>query len=69
MDVEGVIYQHAQNCGVTLLTVSHRHSLWNYHQYILRFDGDGGYDFGVLNLEHEMGKLGGNPAEAPEQKE
>ena len=52
MDVEGVIYQHAQNCGVTLLTVSHRHSLWNYHQYILRFDGDGGYDFGVLNLEH-----------------
>lgn len=68
MDVEGVIYQHAQNCGVTLLTVSHRQSLWNYHQYILRFDGDGGYEFGLMNVEDEMKKIRSNPAEPPIDK-
>jgi len=31
--------------GITLFTVSHRKSLWKYHEYVLQFDGRGQYDF------------------------
>lgn len=43
MDVEGIMYTHAKKLGVTLLTVSHRQSLWKYHDFMLRFDGEVGY--------------------------
>ena len=31
----------AKGLGVTLMTVSHRRSLWRYHGWILQFDGTG----------------------------
>ena len=35
--------EHATKLGITLLTVSHRPSLWKYHHMILHYDGQGGY--------------------------
>lgn len=42
LDVEAKMYTHAKLSGITLLTVSHRQSLWKYHEYMLRFDGEVG---------------------------
>lgn len=42
-DMEGKMMEHATALGITLLTVSHRPSLWKYHSTILQFDGQGGY--------------------------
>jgi len=44
-DVEGIMYTHCKEIGITLFTVSHRKSLWKYHEYVLQFDGRGGYEF------------------------
>ncbi|KAJ1719713.1 ATP-binding cassette long-chain fatty acid transporter pxa2 [Coemansia erecta] len=49
MDIEKTMYTHATNLGITLLTVSHRQSLWQYHNYILQYDGQGGYVFSKLD--------------------
>ncbi|EKX51950.1 hypothetical protein GUITHDRAFT_84943 [Guillardia theta CCMP2712] len=45
VDVEGMMYSECQRQGITLLTVSHRKSLWKYHEWLLRFDGEGGAEF------------------------
>jgi ABC-type uncharacterized transport system fused permease/ATPase subunit len=42
-DMEGMMMEHATKLGITLLTVSHRPSLWKYHSMILHYDGQGGY--------------------------
>lgn len=63
LDTETTIYTHAQELGITLLTVSHRASLWKYHNKILQLDGQGGYLFTNLNpskrlaLEEEKLKI------------
>lgn len=50
MDVEGTMYSHARKVGIALITVSHRPSLWKYHQHCLKFDGRGGWSFGKMVL-------------------
>ncbi|ORZ35069.1 ABC transporter transmembrane region 2-domain-containing protein [Catenaria anguillulae PL171] len=50
VDVEGIMYTYAREVGITLFTVSHRTSLFKYHEYLLRFDGEGGYEF--THLDH-----------------
>lgn len=48
MDVEGFLYNRAKELGITLITVSHRPSLWKFHEKVLKFDGDGGYEFRAM---------------------
>ncbi|KAB0795258.1 hypothetical protein PPYR_12097 [Photinus pyralis] len=45
VDVEGSMYRYCRDVGITLLTVSHRKSLWQHHEYVLYLDGRGGYSF------------------------
>jgi ABC-type uncharacterized transport system fused permease/ATPase subunit len=50
IDVEGKIYLSAINdYSITLLTIAHRATLWQYHNYILQFDGRGSWKFDELN--------------------
>jgi len=43
LEAEGYLYERAQELGVTLITVSHRPSLFRFHTKILALDGSGGY--------------------------
>ncbi|PLW23833.1 hypothetical protein PCANC_00795 [Puccinia coronata f. sp. avenae] len=54
LDIEKIMYEHATSLGITLLTVSHRPSLWKYHKYILQYDGEGGYCFAELDAEKRL---------------
>merc|ERR1712137_443403 len=45
VDVEGAMYSFCSEIGITLFTVSHRKSLWKYHEYVLAFDGRGSYSY------------------------
>jgi ATP-binding cassette subfamily D (ALD) long-chain fatty acid import protein len=54
MEVEHLMYTNATQLGISMLTVSHRPSLWKYHNLILQFDGMGGYVFGPLQAEERL---------------
>lgn len=54
MDMEQIMYTHATKLNISLLTVSHRTSLWRYHDLILQYDGQGGYVFTQLNAEERL---------------
>ncbi|KAI0803123.1 ABC transporter transmembrane region 2-domain-containing protein [Irpex lacteus] len=54
VEMEGLMMQHATELGITLLTVSHRPSLWKYHSMILQYDGQGGYVFTKLDAEKRL---------------
>ncbi|KPI41275.1 ATP-binding cassette sub-family D member 2 [Cyphellophora attinorum] len=54
LEMERKMYETAKSLGTTLMTVSHRRSLWKYHTKILQFDGQGGYFFGDLDAERRI---------------
>jgi ATP-binding cassette subfamily D (ALD) protein 2 len=54
IDVEGQMYQAMIDANITLLTVTHRPSLWKFHNYLLQFDGAGAYTFSELNASARM---------------
>ena len=54
LEVERQMYDTAKSLGVTLMTVSHRRSLWRYHGWILQFDGHGGHVFTELDAEKRL---------------
>jgi len=55
VDAEGSLYEECKAQGITLLSVSHRKSLWQYHEYVLRFDGEGGAKFLPIAQVPEFG--------------
>jgi len=73
-ELEQIMMEHAMEIGVTLLTVSHRPSLWRYHSMILHFDGMGGYVFTKLDadkrlaLQEEKQSLEAKLLEVPKMK-
>ncbi|KAL8934586.1 MAG: hypothetical protein Q9216_005835 [Gyalolechia sp. 2 TL-2023] len=54
LEIEKAMYDHAKELGITLMTVSHRRSLWRYHDDILQFDGQGKYIFTKLDAEKRL---------------
>ena len=54
LETEKVMYDNAKALGITLMTVSHRRSLWKYHSHILQFDGQGNYNFTRLDAERRL---------------
>lgn len=54
LEIEKAMYDNAKALGITLMTVSHRRSLWKYHQNILQFDGQGGFIFTKLDAEKRL---------------
>ncbi|KAK0634638.1 ABC transporter transmembrane region 2-domain-containing protein [Bombardia bombarda] len=54
LDTEKVMYENAKSLGITLMTVSHRRSLWKYHCRILQFDGQGNYVFTKLDADKRL---------------
>lgn len=54
VDVEGSMYRYCREVGITLLTVSHRKSLWQHHEYVLHLDGRGGYTFKTIEDSTEQ---------------
>jgi len=51
VDVEGKIYETCKKYGITIFTVSHRPQLSHHHDYMLAFDGKGGWKWSVLHEE------------------
>lgn len=54
LETEKIMYENAKGLGITLMTVSHRKSLWKYHSFILQFDGQGKYVFTRLDAEKRL---------------
>jgi ATP-binding cassette, subfamily D (ALD), peroxisomal long-chain fatty acid import protein len=54
LEIEKIMYDTAKALGITLMTVSHRKSLWKYHNFILQFDGQGKYVFTKLDAEKRL---------------
>ncbi|EXJ70825.1 ATP-binding cassette, subfamily D (ALD), member 2 [Cladophialophora psammophila CBS 110553] len=54
LEMERKMYETAKGLGTTLMTVSHRRSLWKYHSMILQFDGQGNYVFCPLDAERRI---------------
>ncbi|SCU82316.1 LADA_0C04434g1_1 [Lachancea dasiensis] len=47
--MEQKMYSHAQELNISLISVCHRTTLWHFHNYLLKFDGKGSYEFGRFN--------------------
>ena len=53
MDFEHVLYTECKKIGISLFTISQRSSLFCFHDYLLKFDGDGQWSFEKLIHEEE----------------
>lgn len=51
METEVVMYEEAVKEGITLLSITHRPSVWKYHTHVLEFDGAGNWSFRPLEKD------------------
>lgn len=61
IDIEQVLYQAVKDCGITLISVSHRPSLWGFHDKVLALDGQGGYEFRDIREDDVPNLISGVP--------
>lgn len=54
LETEKIMYDAAKRMGITMMTVSHRRSLWKYHTHLLQFDGQGRYVFTRLDADRRL---------------
>lgn len=50
MDVESLLYEHSRKLGITLVTISHRNTLYKYHDCLLQFLDEGKWE--IRRIEH-----------------
>jgi len=65
MDVEGKIYENCKRLGITIFTVSHRPQLMHHHDYMLRFDGEGNWEWCALQGNTNETLLRATPIASP----
>ena len=43
--MEASFYSKCKELDISLFTISHRKTLFKYHDYFLKFDGEGGWEY------------------------
>jgi ATP-binding cassette subfamily D (ALD) protein 3 len=56
VEMESKFYKKAKEIGISLFTISHRQSLFQFHDFYLKFDGDGSYSWINLRSEREASR-------------
>lgn len=53
-EMEQKMYATAQKLNISLISVCHRTSLWHFHNFLLKFDGKGSYQFGKFDSQERL---------------